>query len=87
MYIHPELGLRLAERKIEEAQCWSRHATALRAATLNRQASGVSGGTRRHRWAALMLATVSRSRVRRRSLDASPEYTVNVSQGIVNSDR
>jgi hypothetical protein len=48
MYIHPELGLRLAQSKIEEARSRARHGSALRSATLDRQASGVAAGRRRN---------------------------------------
>ncbi len=68
MYTNPELGLRLAQTKIEEAQSRARRATAARAASVHRRASGVTVGTRRYRWAARALATVSRSR----TLPSSP---------------
>jgi hypothetical protein len=67
--IHPELGLRLAQTKIEEARSRSQRASLLRAASTD-QGSSVTETKRRDRWAALLLATVSRSRVPRRSLRA-----------------
>jgi hypothetical protein len=75
MIIHPELGLRLAQTKIEEAQSRAQRASALRAASLDRRGSGVRVGTRRDRWAALRLATFSRSRARRRSVRANAPRT------------
>lgn len=59
MYTHPELGLRLAQAKIEEAQSRARRASVLRAASVHPRASGVTVATRRYRWAARALATVS----------------------------
>lgn len=72
MYNHPELGLRLAQAKAEEAQSRAQRASALRAAVLDRRVSGVTAGTRRYKWAALMLAMFSRSRAWRRSVRQTP---------------
>jgi hypothetical protein len=71
MYTHPELGLRLAQVKIEEARSRAQLASAVRAASAARRVSAVTAGTRRDRTVALVLAAVGRSRVRRRSLPAS----------------
>ena len=70
MYTNPELGLRLAHGKIEEARSWARRASALRAASLDGPVPGVNAGAHRTKWAAPVLAKWSRSRARRRSLRA-----------------
>lgn len=75
MYTHPELGLRLAQAKIDEALSRAQRASALRAASLAGRGSGVTIGTRRDRWAALMLGAFSRSRARRRRLRANAPRT------------
>jgi hypothetical protein len=62
MYIHPDLGLRLAQGKIEEALSRVQRAPALRDAFVDRRTSAVTGGTCRDRAAAPMLATISRWR-------------------------
>lgn len=72
MYIHPELGLRLAQAKIEETRSRAQGESALRAASLDRRVSGVTVDTRRPRWGAPMLAAVARSLPRRRRLPANP---------------
>lgn len=72
MYIHPELGLRLAQAKIEEARSRVHGQSAPRAASLERRVSGVTVDTRKDRWAAPRLATVSRSWPRRRRLRENP---------------
>jgi hypothetical protein len=66
--LHPELGLRLAQTKIEEARSRAERASALRADSLDERLSGATVGTRRDRWAALGLARVRRSQARDRSL-------------------
>jgi len=75
MHIHPELGLRLAQSKIEEARSRARHASALRDASLDRQAWGVEAGASRNGWAAPTLPTAGRSRARRRSPGAGTPRT------------
>jgi len=52
VYIHPELGLRLAQAKIEEARSRVHGQSAPRAASLERRVSGVTVDTRKDRWAA-----------------------------------
>jgi hypothetical protein len=70
--MHPELGLRLAQAKIEEARSRARRESAPRAASPERRVSGVTVGKRKGRWAASMLATLSRSWPRRRRLREDP---------------
>jgi hypothetical protein len=70
MSMHPELNLQLAQTKIEEARSEAQHASAVRAASLDRQGSDVSGGTRRKRWTALF-ATVT-ARAQQSDQDATP---------------
>jgi len=77
MYIHPELARRLAEAKIKEARSRTRHASVVRAASLDRRTLAVTVGKRRNRWAAPMLTTVNRWRARRRSLRANAPRTTN----------
>jgi hypothetical protein len=52
VYIHPELGLRLAQAKIEEARSLAQRESALRAASLDRRVARVAVDTRRDRWVA-----------------------------------
>jgi hypothetical protein len=75
VYIHPALGLRLAQAKIEESRSRAQRASAVRAAWLERRVSGVAAGARQDRWATSMLARVGRSRRRRRSLRANAPRT------------
>jgi hypothetical protein len=75
MYTHPELGLRLAQGKIDEARSWARRASALRSARLDGQALGVAAGGRRNAWPAPVPASLGRSRARRRSLGARAPWT------------
>jgi hypothetical protein len=75
MYTHPELGLRLARTTIEEARARAQRASALRAASVDQRSTGAPGGTRRYRWPARALATVSRSPARPRSLRADASRT------------
>jgi hypothetical protein len=77
MYIHPELGRRLAEAKIEEARSQTQRAWALRARSTDRRTPGVTPGTRRDGRAAPTLATVGRWRARRRSPRASAPRTTS----------
>jgi hypothetical protein len=77
VYIHPELGLRLARAKIEEARSRGQGASAPRAAWLERQASGVTVDRRKDRSVAQMLATISRSWLRRRRLREHHPRTTN----------
>jgi hypothetical protein len=72
VYIHPELGLRLARAKIEEARSRRQGESALRAASLEQRVSGVTVDRREDRLAAPMLATVSRSWLRRRRFREDP---------------
>ena len=75
MYTHPDLSLRLAQTKIEEAQCRAQRASALGAAPVHRRASGATVGIRRYRWAVRALATVSRSRAPRSNLPPNAPRT------------
>jgi hypothetical protein len=75
VYIHPALGLRLAQSKIEEARSRAYHASARHAASLDGRVADGAVGTRGNRWSVPMLATVSRSRARRASLGARPPRT------------
>jgi len=66
--IHPELGLRLAQVKFEEARSRAERASAARAAVLEREASGDRLRTAREKSGALRFATLGRrTRARRRS--------------------
>jgi hypothetical protein len=49
MYIHPELGWRLAQAKTEEARSWTHRAPAPRAASLDTRTQAVTVGRRRKR--------------------------------------
>jgi hypothetical protein len=62
MYTHPELGLRLAQTKIEEARSRAQRASALRTASVDRRVWAVTASTRRDRWAGRALASVIGSR-------------------------
>jgi hypothetical protein len=75
VYTHPELGLRLAQGKIEEARAWARQVTAFRAASPEQRVPQVIVRIRRKRRAARMLPVFGRSRARRRSLRASAPRT------------
>jgi hypothetical protein len=77
MYIHPELGWRLAEAKIEEARARTQRARALRVRSMDRRTPGVIPGTRRDRRAAPTLAKGGTWRARRRSLRAGATPTTN----------
>lgn len=77
MDIHPELARRLAAAKIDEARSRTQRASALRAASRDRRTLAVTVGTRRDRWVAPMLGTVSRWRARRKRLRANTPRTMN----------
>jgi hypothetical protein len=72
VYIHPELGLRLARAKIEEARSRRQGESAPRAASPVRRVSGVTVDRRKERLASPILATVSRSWLRRRRVRENP---------------
>jgi len=77
MYIHPELGQRLAEAEIKEARSRAQRAPAVRAALLDRRTLAVPAGKRRNRWAAPMIATVNGWWARRRSFRTKAPRTTN----------
>ena len=77
MYIHPELSWRLAQTKIVEARSRTRHAPALRAASLDRRALADAVGARRDGRAAPMLATIDKWRALRTSRRANAPWTTN----------
>ena len=75
MYTHPDLGLRLAQGKIEEARSWARRASALRGATRDQRVPQVVVLIRRKSRAAPTLPAFGRLRARRRSLRATSPRT------------
>lgn len=75
MHIHPELGLRMAQIKIEDARARAERAAALRAASAGRRGSGATASTRQARWAERALAAVRSPQARPSSLRAKAPRT------------